>query len=282
MDGSVTELMLGTAQWGHGYGVTNAIGRLDDDAIADVVAVAREWGIDAIDTALGYGDAQSRLRPFAREFSVTTKVAGDGNIADQVGESLHALGLRHLDAVLAHDWDELDPNQQARTVHELSGLMGTGGIRLIGASVYDSSGVASAADAFRSPSFRLGSLQVPANVLDRRLDFDPVLLDLAASGTQIVVRSAFLQGVLLDRTSSMAAHPDVQRVHALADETGVSAIALCLSHVKALPWASHVVVGVTTPEELNEIAAAWASLEPRLAGPSLASSDLDLIDPRRW
>ena len=72
LDSPVTALMLGTAQWGHGYGVTNAVGRLDDDAIADIVAVAREWDIDDVDTALGYGDAQARLRPFAREFAVTT------------------------------------------------------------------------------------------------------------------------------------------------------------------------------------------------------------------
>lgn len=274
--------MLGTAQWGHGYGVTNAVGRLDDDAIADIVAVAREWDIDDVDTALGYGDAQSRLRPFAREFTVTTKVAGGEDVSAQASEALHQLGLSHLHGVLAHDWDDLDPTAQRRAAHALGRLTDDGGARLIGASVYDSAGVVSAAEAFSSTSARLGILQVPANVLDRRLDADPVLVDLATGGTQIVVRSAFLQGVLLDRASTMAAHPDVERVHRDADAAGMSPLALCLAHVKALPWASHVVVGVTSPEELNEIAATWASVEPRLADPSLASADLDLIDPRRW
>lgn len=274
--------MLGTAQWGHGYGVTNSVGRLSDDTLADIAAVAREWGIDAVDTALGYGDAQARLQPFAHDFAVTTKVAAAGDVAAQAREALHELGLDQVHGVLAHDWDALDQDEQRRAASALTRLIERGDARAVGASVYDSAGVASAAHAFRSTQSRLGMIQVPANVLDRRLDSDPELLELAAQGTQIVVRSAFLQGVLLDPASPRANHPDVARVLRVAAESDTSLLALCLSHVKALPWASHVVVGVTTPEELNEIGATWASVEPHLADPSLASADLGLIDPRRW
>lgn len=282
LDGAVTALMLGTAQWGHGYGVTNTVGRLSDAAIADIVAVAREWGIDSVDTALGYGDAQARLGPFAHEFAVTTKVAAGEDVAEQAREALEDLGLNQVHAVLAHDWDALDRAEQRRGALALVQLAERGDARLVGASVYDSPGVASAAEAFASAAVPLGMLQVPASVLDRRLDADPALAELAHGGTQIVVRSAFLQGVLLDSRASRAAHPDVARLHREAAAAGVSPLALCLSHVKALPWASHVVVGVTSPEELNDIAATWASVDPHLADPSLASADLDLIDPRRW
>jgi len=274
--------MLGTAQWGHGYGVTNTVGRLADEAIADIVAVAREWDIDSVDTPLGYGDAQSRLRPFAHEFSVTTKVAAAGDVAAQAHEALRELGRSHVHGVLAHDWDALDPAQQRRGAVALARVVDSGEARSDLASVYDAAGVASASEAFHGASARLGILQVPANLLDRRLEADPVLAELAAAGTQVVVRSALLQGVLLDPSSPRSSHPDVVRVHRAAAEEGTSALALCLSHVKALPWASHVVVGVTTPEELNEIGTTWASVDARLADPSLASTDLDLIDPRRW
>lgn len=274
--------MLGTAQWGHGYGVTNAIGRLAEADLADIVAVAREWEIEAVDTALGYGDAQARLRPFAQEFDVTTKVAGAGDVAAQVREALGELGLPHAHGLLVHDWDALDPQAQRRTARTLDRLAQHGDALLVGASVYDAAGVASAAEAFASTGSGLGMLQVPASALDRRLDADPVLMELAAAGTHVVVRSAFLQGLLVDATSPRGDHPDVARLHRAAAEAGETPLALCLAHVKSLSWASHVVVGVTTPHELNEIGATWASVDRRRADASLASADLDLIDPRRW
>jgi len=104
----VQQLVLGTAQWGDSYGVTNAVGRLSDEEIASIVAVARESGIAEVDTARGYGDAEARLRPFASEFGVTTKVSGAGDVFAQVEGSLIELGVDSLAGVLIHDWDVLD------------------------------------------------------------------------------------------------------------------------------------------------------------------------------
>ena len=52
--------------------------------------------------------------------------------------------------------------------------------------------------------------------------------------------------------------------------------------MKALPWASHVVVGVTSAAELEQIASVWEECSPVLVDESCGSSDLDVIDPRRW
>ena len=60
---AVPDLVLGTAQWGNAYGVTNSVGRLSDEQIGQIVSVARAAGISDIDTARGYGDAEERLRP---------------------------------------------------------------------------------------------------------------------------------------------------------------------------------------------------------------------------
>ena len=55
----MSQLVLGTAQWGNAYGVTNAVGRLADSELATIVAAAHEAGITQVDTARGYGDAQA-------------------------------------------------------------------------------------------------------------------------------------------------------------------------------------------------------------------------------
>ena len=277
----VQQLVLGTAQWGDSYGVTNAVGRLADSEIASIVAVARESGITEVDTARGYGAAQARLRPFARDFAVTTKVTGGGDVLAQVDASLAELGLDSLDGVLIHDWDTLDCKGQGISVLSYGQLLDSGKVARVGVSVYDSAGLESAASTFDVGGVPLGMLQVPANVLDRRLDASPLLMELAAAGTHVVVRSALLQGVLLSSGGGLADHPDVVRFReSISPES--SPLEACLAHVRALPWATHVVVGVTSAVELKQIVDSWKSCKPRIADPSLGSTDVDLIDPRRW
>lgn len=278
---AVRRLVLGTAQWGNAYGVTNAVGRLSNEELASIVSVALEAGINEVDTARGYGDAEQRLRPFASSFSVTTKVSGGGDVASQVADSRAVLGVESLAGVLIHDWDALDCKGQGMSVLSFSQLLDSGAVSRVGVSVYDEAGLESAVATFDAAGVPMGVVQVPANVLDRRLDSSPVLMELAAGGTQIVVRSAFLQGVLLAAGGELADHADVVRFRSsLGSER--SLLEACLSHVRALPWATHVVVGVTSAEELREIVSAWNACPPALAPKEWGSEDLELIDPRRW
>jgi len=277
----VQQLVLGTAQWGDVYGVTNAVGRLGDDEVASIVAIAQRAGIHEVDTARGYGDAQARLQPFARDFAVTTKVSGGADVTAQVDASLAELGVDSIDGVLIHDWDELDCKGQGMSVLAYGQLLDSGKVARVGVSIYDSAGVESAVSTFDAGGVPLGVVQVPANVLDRRLDSSSLLMELAASGAQVVVRSAFLQGVLLSGGGGLADHPDVVRFRESVGSRS-SLLEACLAHVRGLPWATHVAVGVTSAAELREIVAAWEACSVSLADSSLASSDLKLIDPRRW
>jgi aryl-alcohol dehydrogenase-like predicted oxidoreductase len=272
--------MLGTAQWGSAYGVTNAVGRLADDEIASIVQVALDSGLTDVDTARGYGDSETRLRPFARDFAVTTKVSGGDEVLAQVDASLGELGVESLDGILIHDWDALDCKGQGMSVLSCGQLLDSGKASRVGVSVYDAAGLESAASTFDAGGVPLGVVQVPANVLDQRLDSSSLLMELAAAGTHVLVRSAFLQGVLLSLGGGLAEHPDVVRFRESVGST--SLLEACLGHVRGLPWATHVVVGVTAGAELSEVVAAWESCTPGLLDASLGSDDLELIDPRRW
>ena len=277
----MTSLVLGTAQWGNAYGVTNLVGRLGDEQISDIAAAAVKAGIRDVDTARGYGDAEERLRPFAGDFSITTKVSGGGDALGHVDDSLRALGVDALGGVLIHDWDGLGCKGQGMSVLGFSQLLDSGRVSRVGVSVYDAEGLASAVDTFDAAGVPLGEVQVPANVLDRRIDDSQTLAELARTGTRIVVRSAFLQGVLLVDGGGPADHPDVVRFRASVGSESLL-LEACLAHVRGLPWATHVVVGVTSAAELMEIVDAWNRCEPAMADAALGSSDLDLIDPRRW
>ena len=273
--------MLGTAQWGDAYGVTNATGRLTDADIARIMDVAADAGIAAVDTAAGYGDAEARLRPWASGLQISTKVAGadPATVAGQVGASLAALGRLDVEIVLLHDWDALSAPTQRQAAAALRGAKAAGLVTRIGVSVYDEAGLVSAAEAFE----RLDVVQVPANALDRRLDASGTLAALRSGGTRVQVRSAFLQGLLAAPTDGgLGQHPDVEAFHRAAADADLTSLGMALAHVRALPWADDIVVGVTSAAELAAIVAAWQTVPASLAPMSLASADLSLVDPRTW
>jgi len=276
----VVQLVLGTAQWGTGYGITSQVARIADDELARIVQVAREAGITAVDTATAYGDAQRRLRPWAADFTITTKVPGEDPraIPGLIEASLDALGLNQVDTVLLHDWDALDDdtaNQAARALEQCRSL---GFIRHAGVSVYEANAIKRAAEAFE----HLDAIQVPGNALDRRLDESEPIIKARKQGVRIAVRSVFLQGLLVAPSNvDLADHPDLRAHQEWAAQQGRSPLEAAIAHARALPWADEIIVGATSAAELAQILAA-SQVEPQLAPVELASADLDLIDPRRW
>jgi aryl-alcohol dehydrogenase-like predicted oxidoreductase len=125
---------------------------------------------------------------------------------------------------------------------------------------------------------------VPANALDRRLDDSVLLTQLANDGAEIVVRSAFLQGLLVSEDGGQSTHPDVASFFEWVrdEDEEASLLEACLAHVRSLPWATRVVVGVTSGEELAEICRAWEVCGEERVPIEFGSTDLELIDPRRW
>jgi aryl-alcohol dehydrogenase-like predicted oxidoreductase len=277
--------VLGTAQWGSAYGVTNTAGRLTDEEVAAIVTVAREAGIVRMDTAAGYGDAQSRISPWAEMFQITTKVAGaePAEIIPNLEKCLVELGVGRVDSLLIHDWNQLDADAHVTAASQLRIALEQGLVTRVGVSVYQESGITAAAEAFRSVDVALALIQVPANALDRRLDESSIVRQLSNDGTCVQVRSALLQGLLAASTDTrLGQHPDVQAFHYYAAEMGITSLSAALGHVRALSWAHEVVLGVTSADELTEVLEAWNSSLGELVPAELQSSDSSLIDPRRW
>lgn len=281
-DDRMAMLGLGTAQWGNAYGITNTSDRMSDTTCADVIEAARSHGITSIDTALHYGDAQTRLRPWAEDFAITTKVSGL-NVDLEVQECLAELNVREIQHVLIRDWDRLSRHERSQAVGELRDLLEHGVVNAVGVSIYDEADIVSALEVFGDREVHLGVIQVPGNVLDRRLDKASVIADLQTLGTYIQLRSVFLQGLLAQSSgTALGKHPHVHRFHSWCRETIQAPIHVALAHAKSLSWIDEVIVGVTSGDELETIAEVWSKTDPISAPLELASHDLDLIDPRRW
>jgi aryl-alcohol dehydrogenase-like predicted oxidoreductase len=272
--------MLGTAQWGSSYGITNQRGRLSDEVLEGITDSARTAGVSSLDTSGAYGDAEARLSTWAHEFRITTKVHGAGprTIADQLGSSLRAMGVDRVHACLLHDWPTLAGEQATDAARELSKLQDDGLVERIGVSAYDEDDVVRADQIFD----RLSVVQAPISILDRRLVESKAMRLLNERESEMQVRSIFLQGLLAQRSESvLGRHRDVLDFHSWCEGQGRSPIEVALSFVKGISWVSSVIVGVTSAEEMEQIGEAW-QLDLTGTPEGCGSHDPALVDPRNW
>lgn len=278
---SAARLGLGTAQFGFAYGITNKAGQVGPEAVARILARARAAGVDVLDTAAGYGDAEAVLGSAGtRGFRVVTKIAGPpAAFSEAARASASRLGAVP-DAILLHDATILQTPEAREAVRALLALRELGLVRAVGVSVYAPE-VLAAALALFLPDL----VQLPFNVLDRRFEHTGWLDRLGSRGIEVHARSLFLQGALLapetpPRLGFAAARFAAFR--AMAEAAGMTPLETCLAVGLAAPL-DRLIIGVTNEAELAPIlAAANRPLFPPPGIDTLATDDLALIDPSRW
>lgn len=285
----VARLALGTAQFGLHYGISNARGRVPPGEVAAILADARARGIDLLDTAAAYGDAEAVLGalPEARSFRVVTKtvrLAGHG-VAGVVAEargSLDRLGLRQADALLVHAAGDLLGAESDALWSALGGLRDEGLFARLGISAYRADDPAALARRFRP-----AVMQVPVSLLDQRLVADGTLARLAAEGVEVHARSVFLQGLVFLEPEQLppslaGAGAHLAACRARAGAAGVDLAAAALHYALSRPEVARVVVGVTSLAEWRALAEAAAAPAPDLDWPAFALDDPAILDPSAW
>ena len=109
---------------------------------------------------------------------------------------------------------------------------------------------------------------------------------LREAGTEVHVRSVFLQGLLLMGAALRPARfdrwqPLWQQWDRWLGEHALTPVQACLSFVLSQTGVDRVVVGVDSGQQLQEIIAG-AAKSPVAPPANLTSEDLDLINPSRW
>jgi hypothetical protein len=288
--GAASRLALGTVQFGQPYGIANARGRVGEEEVRQILDCAREAGIDTLDTAVVYGDAERTLgRIGVAGFRVISKVPAvaqetgpvDVWLLQQIEASLGRLGIGRLYGLMLHHPDDLLGPHGPAIVTGLREAVARGWVGKIGVSVYTPQQLATLVD--RMP---LELVQIPANVFDRRFADSGWLARLAQGGVEVHARSAFLQGLLLmplaDVPPAFAPWlPVLAAWHDWLAERGVGAVEACLSHLRSYPEIERCVVGCDGLDQLREIVACSSAL-PLRAPASLDVDDPALLNPALW
>ena len=277
------ELILGTAQLVRRYGVV-ATDRAPDAATASAfLSAAYDLGVRCVDTAPAYGDSEDVIGASGLPFEVHTKLALGMPPERSLADSLDRLRRDRVEVLHLHDPDAVHDPSILDVAREMVGdRVGT-----LGASVYTADAARAAADA------GLGAVQLPLNVLDRRID-DALLIDLAAAGVRVLARSALLQGLLADPVAGLGRvgglDAALRSFARAASDLGRSSVELALGWVRARPGVDAVVLGAEDAHQLHRLSVA-------LTAPALDSEELSVleavehddgapggfpVDPRRW
>jgi aryl-alcohol dehydrogenase-like predicted oxidoreductase len=256
------KLALGTVQFGLDYGVANPLGRVAEQEAQDVLVLAKRAGIDTVDTAIAYGDSEAVLGKLGvSDWNVITKLPAmpDGVsdvhawVHEQVHTSLSRLKVGRLYGLMLHRPMQLLEPQGRKLFDALETVKATGLVEKTGVSVYGSTELAPLYERY---VFDL--VQAPLNIWDRRLVDSGWADRLKAAGTELHVRSAFLQGLLLmapphrpEKFSRWARVWDTWDAWLL--EVGCLPLEACLRYLNSLACVDRVVVGVDTSAHLQQI-----------------------------
>ena len=280
-------IVLGTAQFGMDYGITNVSGRPSKPEAFRILEYAWERGIRRFDTAPGY-DSEELLGDFIRtngierDVIVLTKISGlEGNESHRarISQSMDLSRRRlnsQIDTLFFHD----PANSRLLLEDEIffRELLETRQVNNIGVSVYDP------VEVERLGTCELGlAFQFPLNVLDRR--FENVEMTLGKR----YARSIFLQGLLASPNALRAGTPrDIlslhKRYHDKLKSNGVSPVDFATSFVKNSNCVDYFLVGINTVIQLKKLLAIrFEGIWPNsLTAPLISRLPEKLIDPRTW
>lgn len=281
------KLALGTVQFGLPYGINNQTGVPDDRELGAIFSLAKQAGIDVLDSAQGYGNAEDRIGELTKnEFQIITKfkkLEAPYTFLSELSDSLFRLKTDSVYGYLAHDGDLLMENPSWWNGLQKAKEMGL--VKKIGYSLYSVNQLESLLAKQMIPDL----IQFPYNILDRR--FEPYLSHLASLGVEIHTRSVYLQGLLHMDPNQIpiyvrALHPYLIQVREIVNKYDVSLSQVCLGFCIQNPFINKVVIGVDNVFQLTENIdlCKKESLTEEMMNEllSIEVKDKNLLNPANW
>ena len=292
-----SRLCLGTAQFGLDYGITNQNGKVKDKELDLLLRRAHEKNIIFFDTANAYGNSERIIgeKLDGEDVKIITKFSANNyevftneNILlldKEFKKSLKRLKRDSIEAYLLHNPNDLKKENSQLLLNWLKELKNKKLIKKFGVSIYDES------DIENLPLEDLQIIQLPLSIYDQRLLNYPFINRLLKLGISIHVRSIFLQGLLLQKSSNWPRkiNPEFRNHHneyeRVIKENDLNLLESAITFIKELDFAELVLFGVTNIEELNSFIRCWESQKTKINKVNFSNfkwNKINDIDPRKW
>ena len=286
------KLAIGTVQFGIDYGINSVNGKVKPKEVKNILNYAHSQRIDLLDTAVSYGNSEKILgRSNVSNFKVITKTRFFDNLKisnyeinllkSDFNSSLANLKQNSIYAVLIHNAEDLFKPGAEKLLQQLQKLKECKKIIKIGVSVYNDLQLK-----FIINNFDVDLVQLPFNILDRRMINNGMFTQLKKKGIDVHVRSIFLQGLLL--MSKKLRPKKFNRWSSLwkiwdewLKDNRITALEAAVRYVFSVKDISKIIVGVDTKDQLEQIVIASQGTLPNIPN-ELNINDVDLLNPSNW
>ena len=195
--------------------------------------------------------------------------------------SLSDLRQDSVYGVLVHNADDLLKPGSEKLFKQIDDLKQAEKIKKIGVSVYDNKQLQSILE-----NFDIDIVQLPFNILDKRLIDSGMFGTPQNRGVEVHARSVFLQGLLLmseqNRPSKFKHWSALWKIwHDWLNDNQITALEATIRYAISIPEISKVLVGVDTTKQLKEILTASSGDLPNIPS-ELFIDDVDLLNPSSW
>ncbi len=292
--------ILGTAQFGLSYGVTNSLGQTLYRDIEVIIKNAHELGVWQLDTAQAYGESELQIGKVLKatrlreKFKIITKVDPRSCRSERplsflksaLNQSRRRLGEGKI-SLLLHNAEVFNSGHGKEWGEALIDLKRDSDVVGIGISVY------SPEELFKVLTYVTPDLvQCPSSYIDQRFAKCKQVSALVDRGVEFHGRSLFLQGLLLQSIAKLPEYLSNYRDHFkklenTIEQNTLSPLELCLAwYFSQSHIISKCVIGVNTPAHFSDIAKVFIKDDVKrdygLDWDSLQLNDERLIDPRLW
>ncbi|MFW7378391.1 MAG: aldo/keto reductase [Oligoflexus sp.] len=294
--GPVDRLVLGAAQLGLDYGITNINGKPSEEDSTKLIKMAILNGVEYIDTARAYGNSEevignSLKSGWQGRVKVITKLSPLVNCPENANidtvnafvdasiyESCAQLMTKSIEVLLLHRTSHLQ-KWDGSVWNRLRDLQEQGIIKDLGVSVQDPNELEIALN-----NKDVSYIQMPYNILDWRWDKSISQIKLARSSRKLTIhiRSAFLQGLLISQEPRIWKQARIDNPMELIEwlEDRVTSFKrksvkdLCLSFVNSMNWIDGICIGMTCLDQLLENIRLFQQ-------PKLSDSDIETLISER-
>lgn len=277
----MSKLGIGSVQFGLQYGL-NSKSAPRDSEIDDILQIARSNGIDLIDTASGYGDAEVVLGRNNQldSFNIVSKYSSlSKDVFETVDSSLKKLRKDSLYGYLIHNFCDYQTNK--KLWKDLQRIRLLGKVEHIGFSLYSTAEL----EELLYDNLDFDILQIPYNILDR--EFEPYLPILKEKCVEIHARSVFLQGLLLRDLNQIPDYLNplykyVKEIDTYSKQQGISRTSIALNFVVSNKYIDKVVLGVHCPEQLLSNMQSLSEDFLSDFNIDISKDELFLLKPKNW
>ncbi len=292
----IKKVLIGTAQFGYDYGITNRNGKVSIPVVKDIIDLSISSGISGFDTAQSYGDAEKVLGenlPIKNEFKIISKLSPQTNIIyDEIKvdewesllkKTLKQLRVKSLEGFLIHNSKDLIRPDSSFLLDWLRSLRERKLVKKIGISIYEIEEL----DLLPLNEFQI--VQFPLSIYDQRFHESGIIKQLNNSNITTIARSVFLQGIVLQNTNSFPtwAPTEIKKKHEKLIEyckvKKLSLLEIAIQFILKIKEVDYLALGITSVEEMKFLINAFSiGKNSDLELDQFAIKNKDFIDPRKW